>query len=118
MKVTVLPSRPCCRLSKTRPNRADPELPTNEPAAVTPMDVPKRLAVGGIRLYQWTLSPWLGRQCRFYPTCSQYAAQAIETHGALRGTLLSLKRLGRCHPFHAGGVDLVPPPRAPARKES
>ena len=61
-----------------------------------------------IRLYQLTLSPLLGRQCRFYPTCSHYADEAIRTHGAMRGALLAIKRLGKCHPFHPGGVDLVP----------
>ena len=55
-----------------------------------------------IRLYQLTLSPWLGRSCRFYPTCSNYALEAIELHGVLR-------RLGRCHPFHPGGFDPPPP---------
>ena len=61
-----------------------------------------------IRLYQVTLSPWLGRQCRFYPTCSHYAMEAIDTHGAAVGTKLTIKRLVKCQPFHPGGVDLVP----------
>jgi uncharacterized protein len=63
-----------------------------------------------IRLYQLTLSPWLGRSCRFYPTCSNYALEAIELHGAWRGSWLTLRRLSRCHPFHPGGFD--PPPCA------
>lgn len=71
-------------------------------------NTPRRLLQGGIRLYQWTLSPFLGRQCRFYPTCSHYAYEAIEEFGAVRGTILAMRRLGRCHPFHPGGVDLVP----------
>jgi uncharacterized protein len=75
---------------------------------VNATDLPKRFVLGGIRLYQLTLSPYLGRQCRFHPTCSHYARQAVEEHGVLRGGWLSLRRLGRCHPFHAGGVDLVP----------
>jgi putative membrane protein insertion efficiency factor len=62
-----------------------------------------------VRLYQLTLSPWLGNQCRFHPTCSRYAAEAILRHGAMRGGLLALRRLGRCHPFDPGGHDPVPP---------
>ena len=65
--------------------------------------------LGLIRLYQWVLSPWIGRQCRFYPTCSHYAHEAISTHGAGYGLLLTIRRLARCHPFHPGGVDPVPP---------
>jgi putative membrane protein insertion efficiency factor len=63
-----------------------------------------------IRLYQWTLSPWLGGACRFYPSCSNYALEAVEIHGAVRGSWLALKRLCKCHPFHPGGFD--PPPCA------
>lgn len=62
-----------------------------------------------IRLYQCTLSPMLGPACRFEPTCSQYAIEAIHRFGVLRGGWLALRRLGRCHPFHAGGYDPVPP---------
>ena len=62
-----------------------------------------------IRCYQLTLSPWLGRQCRFYPSCSHYAAEAITLHGPLRGLWMGTCRVARCHPFHPGGVDLVPP---------
>ncbi|MCZ6642312.1 MAG: membrane protein insertion efficiency factor YidD [Gammaproteobacteria bacterium] len=69
---------------------------------------PRRILQFAIRVYQWTLSPFIGNQCRFYPSCSHYAHQAIEEHGALRGTLLALRRLGRCHPFHPGGLDPVP----------
>lgn len=75
---------------------------------MSPKELPKRGALAAIRLYQLTLSPLIGRQCRFYPTCSHYAAEAIATHGLLRGSRLALTRLGRCHPFHPGGVDLVP----------
>ena len=71
-------------------------------------NAPRRMLQGGIRLYQWTLSPFLGRQCRFYPTCSHYAHEAIEEFGAVRGSVLAARRLVRCHPFHPGGVDLVP----------
>jgi uncharacterized protein len=61
-----------------------------------------------IRLYQLTLSKLLGPRCRFYPSCSQYAAEAIQKHGAIRGTAFTLARIVRCHPWHPGGVDLVP----------
>ena len=68
----------------------------------------QRLALASIRVYQLTLSPLIGGQCRFYPTCSHYAIEAIRTHGAWRGTALAVKRLAKCHPFHPGGVDFVP----------
>ncbi len=61
-----------------------------------------------IKVYQYTLSPFLGPSCRFYPSCSEYARQAIKRHGPLGGLLLATKRILRCHPFHPGGVDPVP----------
>jgi uncharacterized protein len=61
-----------------------------------------------IRGYQLTISPLIGPCCRFHPTCSHYGIEAIETHGALRGSWLTLKRIARCHPFHEGGFDPVP----------
>ena len=61
-----------------------------------------------LRAYKLGISPLLGQHCRFYPSCSDYAQQAIATHGALRGSLLAGKRLCKCHPWHPGGVDLVP----------
>jgi putative membrane protein insertion efficiency factor len=61
-----------------------------------------------IRAYQLVLSPLLGPRCRFYPSCSHYAIEAIESHGALRGTWMSAKRICRCHPFNPGGFDPVP----------
>ena len=72
--------------------------------------VAKRLAKAPIHAYRWTLRPWLGWQCRHLPTCSQYALEAIERFGVLRGSYLAARRLGRCHPFHPGGYDPVPPP--------
>lgn len=69
----------------------------------------KRLLLALIAGYRYTLSPFLGPSCRFYPSCSAYASEAIETHGALRGTWLALVRLLKCHPWHPGGVDPVPP---------
>jgi uncharacterized protein len=72
---------------------------------------PARLALLGlIRLYQVTLSGWLGGQCRFYPTCSRYAEDAIRLHGAMRGTVMAAWRIARCGPFTGGGVDHVPAP--------
>jgi len=68
----------------------------------------KQLIVFLITLYQKLLSPWLPPSCRFTPSCSQYAKEAILKYGPLHGLLLSLKRLSRCHPFHSGGYDPVP----------
>lgn len=65
--------------------------------------------IGLIKAYQFTLSAVLGRHCRFYPSCSWYALEAYRRHGPLRGTWLTLRRLGRCHPFARGGYDPVPP---------
>jgi hypothetical protein len=65
--------------------------------------------IGLILLYRATLSGWLGGQCRFHPTCSHYAEEAVRVHGAIRGSLLAAWRLLRCGPFTAGGVDPVPP---------
>ena len=59
--------------------------------------------------YKKCLSPLLGQHCRFYPTCSSYCLQALETHGAIKGSLLGAKRLCRCHPLNEGGIDHVPP---------
>jgi putative membrane protein insertion efficiency factor len=61
-----------------------------------------------IRGYQLAISPLFGPRCRFYPSCSHYAMEAIDTHGALRGTWLTVKRISRCHPFNEGGFDPVP----------
>jgi putative membrane protein insertion efficiency factor len=62
-----------------------------------------------VRGYQVVLSPLFGPRCRFYPSCSAYAVEAIGTHGAIRGTWLAIRRLLRCHPWNPGGVDHVPP---------
>jgi len=59
--------------------------------------------------YRMFVSPLLGPRCRFYPSCSAYALEAVQVHGALRGSWLAARRLSRCHPFHAGGLDPVPP---------
>lgn len=63
-----------------------------------------------IRLYQLTLSPFVGQHCRFHPSCSNYAIEAIELHGSIKGSALAIRRLCRCHPWHEGGIDLVPEP--------
>ncbi len=76
-------------------------------------DLQKRAALALIRLYQLTLSPFIGQQCRFHPSCSHYAAEAIGRYGVLRGGWLATRRLGRCHPFHPGGFDPVPSPKEP-----
>jgi putative membrane protein insertion efficiency factor len=67
-----------------------------------------RLFLALIRAYRYLLSPWWGTSCRYTPTCSEYALEAIERHGALRGSWLAMRRIGRCHPWHAGGFDPVP----------
>ncbi len=73
------------------------------------MNAVQRILVGLIRLYRLLLSPWLGAACRFEPTCSAYAIEAIETHGSAKGSYLMTRRLLRCHPWCAGGADPVPP---------
>ena len=72
----------------------------------------QRLAIGLIKLYQRTLSRVLPGSCRYQPTCSEYAVQAVRIHGVLKGVWLCMRRVMRCHPFAAGGHDPVPPPHA------
>ncbi len=67
--------------------------------------------LSAIGAYRLVVGPWLPNRCRFHPTCSAYAAEAIALHGPARGGALALTRIGRCHPWHAGGVDPVPRPR-------
>jgi putative membrane protein insertion efficiency factor len=71
----------------------------------------KRVLLGLIRLYQRSLSPGLGARCRYEPSCSAYAHEAIELHGAPRGSWLAVRRIARCHPGRPGGYDPVPEPR-------
>jgi putative membrane protein insertion efficiency factor len=61
-----------------------------------------------VAAYRYALSPMLGRSCRFHPSCSEYAQEALERHGAVRGVWLALRRIARCHPWHRGGYDPVP----------
>lgn len=68
----------------------------------------KRLVLMLVRGYQLLVSPFLGNNCRFYPTCSSYMLEAIEIHGVVRGFWMGLRRVLRCHPYHEGGVDPVP----------
>jgi putative membrane protein insertion efficiency factor len=70
-----------------------------------------KLLVLLIRAYQYALSPMLGQRCKYYPSCSNYAVEALKVHGSVRGTGLAVWRLLRCNPFSNGGVDPVPPPR-------
>ena len=73
----------------------------------------RRVLIGIIRAYQLVLSPLMGRQCRFEPTCSCYAIEAIKRHGSVRGGWMGVKRICRCHPFSPGGYDPVPELGAP-----
>jgi putative membrane protein insertion efficiency factor len=69
---------------------------------------PSQLLAGTFRAYKRVVSPLLPQACRFHPTCSEYAAQAVEIHGAIKGSALAAQRLMRCHPWNAGGFDPVP----------
>ena len=66
------------------------------------------VGICAVRLYQWTLRPVIGANCRFWPSCSEYAIEAFRSHGALRGSVLATRRILRCNPWHEGGIDLVP----------
>ena len=68
----------------------------------------KLLLLTLIRIYKYTVSPFLGSRCRFFPSCSEYTAEAVDKHGAYKGILLGLKRIFRCHPWNPGGFDPVP----------
>lgn len=70
----------------------------------------KKILILFIKLYRFFLSPLLGPRCRFYPSCSEYAETALQTHGMFKGIFLALRRLLRCHPFNPGGYDPVPTP--------
>lgn len=70
--------------------------------------LPKYLLIGVVGLYQWLFRPFVGYCCRFYPSCSEYAKEALSQHGAAKGSMLTVVRLSKCHPFHPGGIDEVP----------
>jgi putative membrane protein insertion efficiency factor len=76
------------------------------------------IALSLIALYRLGISPLLGPRCRFYPSCSEYGAQALERFGLMKGLWLTIRRLGRCHPFHAGGLDPVPESAAASASKS
>ncbi|CBW76408.1 Hypothetical cytosolic protein [Mycetohabitans rhizoxinica HKI 454] len=82
---------------------------------LTRSDDMQTVLIALLRFYKLAVSPYLGDRCRFYPSCSDYAREAVQYHGAAHGTYLAVKRLCRCHPFSAGGVDPVPPVRADRR---
>lgn len=69
----------------------------------------RNVALGLIKAYQYGIRPMLGPRCRFFPSCSEYTAEAIAEYGALRGSALGARRLAKCHPWHPGGYDPVPP---------
>jgi putative membrane protein insertion efficiency factor len=68
----------------------------------------KLLLLALIRIYQYAISPFLGRRCRFFPSCSEYTVEALQKYGAFKGSRLGLKRISRCHPWNPGGFDPVP----------
>ena len=72
----------------------------------------KYLLIGVLRLYRAVISPLYGQVCRYYPTCSAYALEAVQVHGSVRGSWLAVRRVGRCHPWAEGGVDHVPPEKS------
>lgn len=75
---------------------------------LTRTTLPSRCVAGAIRVYQVALSPYFGMACRFHPTCSEYALSAVREYGAVRGGWMAMKRIAKCHPWHAGGIDPVP----------
>ena len=73
----------------------------------------KYLLIGLLRAYRFAISPLYGQVCRYHPSCSAYALEAVTVHGSLRGSWLAVRRVARCHPWAAGGYDPVPPPKVP-----
>jgi putative membrane protein insertion efficiency factor len=93
-------------------NVVNVEVPQSAPNVEVPQTAFSRalaqVLIWLVRAWQVGLSPFLGSSCRFHPSCSAYAAEALERHGAWRGCRLTVRRLSRCHPFHEGGLDPVP----------
>lgn len=87
-------------------------------AALALSRLPQQFLVTLVKAYRLLLSPWLGSDCRFEPTCSAYSLQALQQHGASKGSYLTLYRLMRCHPWCNGGYDPVPPSSAPSAARS
>jgi putative membrane protein insertion efficiency factor len=86
--------------------------PTGNTDAMSPQWL-RKLAVAPIRFYQYCVSPLFPARCRFYPSCSAYAGEAVLRHGLIRGGLLAIRRILRCHPWNPGGYDPVPPAKQP-----
>jgi len=82
------------------------------------VSAPGLIAIGVLRAYQWTIRPVIGANCRFWPSCSDYAIDAFRAHGAARASALSVKRVLRCNPWHAGGIDPVPTPSTQTRPDT
>jgi len=79
----------------------------------------KYVLIAMLKAYRFAISPLYGQVCRYHPTCSAYALEAVQTHGAVRGTWLAMRRVARCHPWAAGGLDPVPPKdRTPKNRRS
>ncbi|MDH4396246.1 MAG: membrane protein insertion efficiency factor YidD [Limnobacter sp.] len=78
----------------------------------------ERVVTGLIRGYQLAVSPLFPASCRFYPSCSQYALEAVKIHGTLKGSALSIRRICRCNPWNDGGIDLVPPAKPRSRSKA
>ncbi len=74
--------------------------------------------IGAIRVYQWTLRPFIGSHCRFWPSCSEYAVEALRLHGAAKGTVMAAKRILRCNPWNEAGIDPVPGHETPPETNS
>jgi putative membrane protein insertion efficiency factor len=94
--------------SRSTPAQPASEIMSTARPEVSEIGVAARVLLAAIRFYRAFVGPLLGPRCRFYPSCSAYGLEAIAVHGALRGSWLTIRRIGRCHPFHPGGLDPVP----------